>query len=70
VWLLYQRYAGKGYTKSHTYYPGCGRSKICTLWTQKGRKFIYDELRKHGILPTMESNRDISLCSQTRLPRT
>lgn len=58
VWLLYQKYAEKGYTstKTHNYLDDNGgtHSKVHTYWTQKGRLFIYDLLKSHGILPTME----------------
>lgn len=58
VWLLYQRYAEKGYTstKTHTYPANDGsiHSKILTMWTQKGRLFIYGLLKAHGILPLIE----------------
>ena len=58
IWLLYQKYAEKGYTstKTHNYLDdnGSTHSKVHTYWTQKGRLFIYDLLKSHGILPTME----------------
>lgn len=58
VWLLYQKYAEKGYTstKTHNYLDDNGgtHSKVHTYWTQKGRLFIYDLLKSHNILPTME----------------
>lgn len=58
VWLLYQKYAEKGYTntKTHNYLDNNGEthSKVHTYWTQKGRLFIYDTLKTLGILPTME----------------
>ncbi len=58
IWLLYQKYAEKGYTstKTHNYLDDNGgtHSKVHTYWTQKGRLFIYDLLKSHGILPTME----------------
>lgn len=60
VWLLYQRYAEKGYTstKTHTYPANDGEihSKILTMWTQKGRLFIYELLKENGILPLIERN--------------
>ena len=57
-WLLYQKYAAEGYTatKTHLYKDSSGteRSRIHTYWTQKGRLFIYDLLKKDDILPTIE----------------
>lgn len=58
VWLLYQKYAEKGYTstKTHNFLDENGgtHSKVHTYWTQKGRLFIYDLLKSHDILPTIE----------------
>jgi prophage antirepressor-like protein len=54
IWLLYNEHAKMGYTKSHTYEVN-GRSYMSTNWTQKGRLFIYDELKnKMNILPIIE----------------
>ena len=58
IWILYQKYAEKGYTNTKTYsYPGNDGSMhtaVHTYWTQTGRLFIYDLLKADGILPTME----------------
>lgn len=55
TWLLYQKYADKGYTQSKTHTIDAERSKMHTYWTQKGRLFIYDLLKnKKGILPKIE----------------
>jgi len=58
TWLLYQKYAEQGYTKSytHTYDDKLGmtHTTILTCWTQKGRLFLYNLLKEHGILPLME----------------
>lgn len=55
TWVLYSRYMDKGYTctKTHQYTDefGVTRSVMHTYWTQVGRKFIYDVLKKHGIEP-------------------
>lgn len=57
-WILYKPFMGKGYTstKSKPYedHRGKLRIKIYTVWTQKGRRFIYDILKKNGILPLIE----------------
>ena len=58
IWLLYQSYAGKGYTNTKTHsYPGNDgeiHAKVQTYWTQKGRLFIYELLKNDGILPLIE----------------
>ena len=58
IWLLYQKYAERGYTSTKTHsYPandGTVHTKVHTYWTQQGRLFIYDLLKADGILPTME----------------
>lgn len=62
IWLLYQKYAAKGYTstKTHDYLGSDGENhaKVSTYWTQKGRLFIYDLLKDSGILPVMEREDD------------
>lgn len=54
IWLLYQRFAGEGYTQSRTYYTTDGIAVVHTHWTQKGRMFLYNTLRREGILPMIE----------------
>ena len=58
IWILYQKYAEKGYTstKTHTFpaTDGTIHTKVHTYWTQKGRLFIYDLLKADGILPLIE----------------
>lgn len=55
TWLLYQKYASKGYTQSKTHTIDADYSKMHTYWTQKGRLFIYDLLKnKKNILPLIE----------------
>jgi prophage antirepressor-like protein len=51
TWVLYQKYAGNGYTKSNTYYIPSGIGVIHTCWTQKGRLFLYDKLAVYGVYP-------------------
>lgn len=54
TWLLYQRFAGKGYTCSRTYHINEEKSVMHTYWTQAGRLFLYKALKENGILPLME----------------
>ena len=58
IWLLYQKYAERGYTstKTHNYLDENGgtHAKVHTYWTQKGRIFIYDLLKNNGVLPNVE----------------
>lgn len=53
-WLLYAKYADKGYTVSGTCVV-CDNSYVSTYWTQEGRKFIYDLIKeKYGLTPRNE----------------
>ena len=57
IWILYQKYAEKGYTQTKTsiYMAADGEhSAVHTYWTQAGRLFIYDLLKADGILPLIE----------------
>lgn len=53
-WILYAPYKDKGYVHSATLSLESGKSVMRTQWTQKGRLFIYERLKKDGILPVME----------------
>ncbi|SDB96896.1 phage antirepressor KilAC domain-containing protein [Shouchella lonarensis] len=54
-WLLYAKYQDKGYTKSQTVFISEDKSKLHTYWTQAGRMFIYELLkREKGVVPMME----------------
>lgn len=63
TWLLYQQYADMGYTKTKTgvYTNKAGEeyASVHTQWTQKGRMFIYELLKEHGILPKMEEESNV-----------
>lgn len=58
LWLLYQKYAEKGYTSTKTQTfagnNGSQHTSVHTYWTQKGRLFIYELLKSGGILPLIE----------------
>lgn len=57
-WLLYSKYHNEGYTHSKTISisrsDGAPDVVMETKWTQKGRLFIYELLKKDGILPVLE----------------
>lgn len=59
-WLLYHKYQSKGYTSSETVditrSDGRADVKMRTKWTQKGRLFLYNQLKKNGYLPMIERN--------------
>lgn len=61
MWLLYQPLTKKGYTKSVTYLTDSGVLAMRTLWTQKGRMFLYEKLKEKGILPEMEQTENGNL---------
>lgn len=58
IWLLYQKYAEKGYTSTKTFSSPDGdgeiHSHVHTYWTQAGRLFVYHTLKADGILPLIE----------------
>lgn len=58
IWLLYQKYAQKGYTSTKTHsYPGTDgetHTKVHTYWTPKGRLFIYELMKADGMMPLIE----------------
>ncbi len=59
-WVLYSKYMGKGYIGSRTSdfvdSNGVARTSITTTWKQKGRKFLYEVLKKNGYLPIVEQD--------------
>lgn len=61
TWILYEKYARSGYTCtrliSHET-DGITYFDAYTFWTQKGRLFLYELLKEHGILPLVELNCD------------
>lgn len=56
-WLLKNKHASKGYTKSETSVykkDGIEHTNIFMKWTQEGRLFIYNLLAQNGIYPLVE----------------
>lgn len=56
-WILYAPHNTMGYVHSETFIPDSsttGKVVMTTKWTQKGRLFLYDTLKKQGILPLIE----------------
>ena len=52
------KHQDKGYTANLGFRlhrsDGSAVEKLHTAWTHKGRKFLYHELKRHGILPMAE----------------
>lgn len=53
-WLVKQAYRGRGYTIKITTPLKDNHSVTNTYWTQKGRMFLYNVLKKHGLIPVCE----------------
>lgn len=58
-WILYAPYMSQGYvhSKQVVIELANGRTKVKynTEWTQRGRLFLYEELKKHHIIPLIEA---------------
>ena len=57
-WILYAPHIGKGYVQSFSSYfvqpDGEVQVKLHTRWTQSGRLFLYEELKRAAVLPIIE----------------
>lgn len=60
-WVLYAKHLKFGYVQSDTFpivhKNGTNGTVMHTKWTQKGRLFLYEELKKHNIIPLIEQNK-------------
>lgn len=57
-WILYSEHQGNGYVSSKTstfkHHDGSDGTNTLTVWTQKGRLFLYERLKSVGYVPTIE----------------
>ena len=54
-WVLFSDLVRKGLTRSETKRVQNGnKTVVTTRWTQKGRLFLYNTLKKEGIVPLIE----------------
>lgn len=57
-WILYAKYLQQGYVHSKSVeivrHDGQRETKNNTEWLPKGRLFLYEELKKHDVLPLIE----------------
>ncbi len=65
IWFLYSKYAEQGYTSTKTQSfvdkDSIVHTKTHTYWTQKGRLFIYDFLKKLVYFPVIEQQKERSI---------
>lgn len=64
-WVLYAKYCGKGYTKNRKSTPfqhkstGEWDTKNTTVWTEAWQRFIYEQLKAVGMLPSVERRQSV-----------
>ena len=64
-WVLYAKYCGKGYTQNRKSTPfqhkstGEWDTKNTTVWTEAGQRFIYEQLKAVGMLPSVERRQSV-----------
>lgn len=62
--MLYAKYSGKGYTKNRKGKPfqhnsGKIQTPNTTVWTEAGQRFIYEQLKAVGMLPSVERRQSV-----------
>lgn len=61
-WVLYSKYQSQGYVHSRTIdivrTSGLPDVVMQTEWTQKGRLFLYEQLKSHDIVPLIEQGHE------------
>ena len=61
-WVLYAAYKDRGLVQSYTFNyrhtDGTDGCRMYTRWTQRGRLFLYNILKKIGIIPMIEKTND------------
>lgn len=63
-WVLYAKYSGKGYTKNRKGRPfehnsGKITTPNTTVWTEADQRFIYEQLKAVGMLPSVERRQSV-----------
>lgn len=56
TWILYEKYQNMGFTHSYTHIISPKKAVVHTNWTQKGKLFLYEFLKKRGISPKIEGS--------------
>lgn len=72
-WVLYADFLNCGYVATRMipihHSDGPDTLKPMTAWTQAGRRFLYERLKKHGVLPLIERNNQTDVSLSTTSPR-
>lgn len=63
-WVLYAKYSGKGYTKNRKGRPfehnsGKITTPNTTVWTEAGQRFIYEQLKAIGLMPSIDHKENV-----------
>lgn len=70
-WVLYSKYCGKGYTRNRKGKPfqhnsGKVQTPNTTVWTEAGQRFIFEQLKRIGLLPSMDPDtQQLELAAQS-----